>query len=71
VWAASSIGYPSEHDPLAQSLYNIVFNQDVTLGEAVTKAKVDAYTNPDLNKRIPEDVVQTFIFFGDPATRLK
>ena len=67
VLAASSIGYPSEHDPLAQALYSIVFSQDVTLGEAVTKAKEAAYKNGD----IAEDVVETFIFFGDPATKLK
>lgn len=67
VLAASSIGYPSEHDPLAQALYNIVFNQDVTLGEAVTKAKEAAYQE----KKIKEDVVETFIFFGDPATKLR
>jgi len=67
VLAASSIGYPSEHDPLAQALYNIVFNQDVTLGEAVTKAKEGAYKEG----KIIEDVVETFIFFGDPATKLR
>jgi len=67
VLAASSIGYPSEHDPLAQALYSIVFSQDVTLGEAVTKAKEAAYKN----REIIEDVVETFIFFGDPATKLK
>ena len=68
VWAASSIGYPSEHDPLAQALYNLIFKEDVTvLGDAVTEAKKRAYSNND----IMDDVVQTFIFFGDPATKLK
>lgn len=67
VFAASAIGYPSEHDPLAQELYGILFSQDTLLGEAVTKAKEAAYTKGE----IMEDVVQTFIFFGDPATRLK
>lgn len=63
VLAASSIGYPSGHDPLAQAFYSIVFSQDVTLGEAVTKAKEAAYKD--------KDVVETFIFFGDPATVLR
>ncbi|MBI5755847.1 MAG: hypothetical protein HZA12_02885 [Nitrospirae bacterium] len=67
VFAASAIGYPSEHDPLAQALYEILFSEGLTLGEAVTKAKVDAYQNGE----IMEHVVETFIFFGDPATRLK
>ena len=60
-------GYLSDHDPLARKLYNIIFSEDITLGEAVTKAKAEAYTKGE----IMEDVVQTFIFFGDPATRLK
>jgi len=68
VWSASAIGYPSEHDPLAQALYNLIFNENITvLGDAVTEAKERAY----FNNNIPDDVVQTFIFFGDPATRLK
>lgn len=67
VFAASAIGYPSEHDPLAQELYGILFSQEITLGEAVTKAKEAAYTKGE----IMEDVVETFIFFGDPATRLR
>ncbi len=68
VWSASAIGYPSEHDPLARALYNLIFNENVmVLGDAVTEAKKRAYANND----IPDDVVQTFIFFGDPATRLK
>lgn len=62
VFAASSIGYPSEHDPLANALYGVLFQEDgITLGEAVTKAK----------EGLPDDVVQTFILFGDPATRLR
>lgn len=68
VFAASSIGYPSEHDPLAKELYGVIFENDTTLGEAVTKAKEKIYTIGSSND---EDVVQTFIFFGDPATRLK
>lgn len=67
VFAASSWGYLSDHDPLARELYDTIFREDVTLGEAVRKAKTKAY----LNKEIMEDAVQTFIFFGDPATRLK
>ena len=60
-------GYLSDHDPLAKELYSIIFSEDITLGEAVTKAKTEAYTKGE----IMEDVVQTFIFFGDPATKLK
>lgn len=67
VFAASSWGYLSDHDPIARELYNTLLKEDVTLGEAVTKAKAEAYTKGE----IMEDVVQTFIFFGDPATRLK
>lgn len=67
VFGASPWGYLSDHDPLARELYNIIFSEDITLGEAVTKAKAEAYKKGE----IMDDVVQTFIFFGDPATRLK
>jgi len=67
VFAASPWGYLSDHDPLAQELYSILFSEDITLGEAVTKAKAEAYKKGE----IMDDVVQTFIFFGDPATKLK
>lgn len=68
VWSSSTLGFPSEHDPLAQALYNLILNENVTvLGDAVTKAKERAY----YENNIQDDVVQTFIFFGDPATRLK
>ena len=67
VFGASSWGYLSDHDSLARELYNIVFSEDITLGEAVTKAKAEAYKKGE----IMDDVVQTFIFFGDPATKLK
>lgn len=68
VFAASSIGYASEHDPLAKELYGDIFEDGITLGEVVTRAKETAYNN---GKGVPEDVVQTFIFFGDPATKLR
>ncbi|OHB72489.1 MAG: hypothetical protein A2W17_04360 [Planctomycetes bacterium RBG_16_41_13] len=67
VFAASPWGYLSDHDPLAQELYKVLFSENITLGDAVTKAKSEAFTKDE----IMEDVVQTFIFFGDPATRLK
>lgn len=67
VLAPSSWGYLSDHDPLAQELYSILFSENISLGEAVTRAKTRAYTN----NKIMEDAVQAFIFFGDPATKLK
>lgn len=66
-FGASPWGYLSDHDPLARELYDIIFSEDITLGEAVSKAKAESYTRG----AIMEDVVQTFIFFGDPATKLK
>ncbi|MCC7203174.1 MAG: hypothetical protein IT393_11015 [Nitrospirae bacterium] len=67
VLAPGSWGYLSDHDPLAQELYSIMLSENISLGEAVTRAKTKAYTN----NNIMEDAVQTFIFFGDPATKLK
>lgn len=68
VFAASSIGYPSEHESLATALYGVLFQDGMTLGEAVRKAKEEMYIS---GMGVPEDVVNTFIFFGDPATKLR
>ena len=71
VFAASAIGYASEHDPLAEALYNEIFKEEgvTVLGDAVLKAK-EVFSTGKYEDEY-KDVVQTFIFFGDPATRLK
>ena len=73
VFAASAIGYASEHDPLAEALYNEIFKEEgvTVLGDAVLKAKEEVYLTGISENKYMEDIVQTFIFFGDPATRLK
>lgn len=77
VFAASSFGYPTDHALLAQELYGKIFEDGITLGEVVTKARETACNygmDVDGSYRcngINDDVVETFIFFGDPATRLK
>ena len=71
VFAASAIGYASEHDSLAEALYNEIFKEKgvTVLGDAVLRAKEVFSTGKSEDEY--KDVVQTFIFFGDPATRLK
>lgn len=66
VFAPGAIGFPSEHGRLAEALYNFILSDNITLGTAVTKAKTQIY-----NEGLHEDVIQTFILFGDPATKLK
>lgn len=68
VWAAASLGYPSGHQELLNDYYTAVFRDDLTgLGAGVTAAKLAAYAQ----SAFWGEMVETFILFGDPATRLK
>lgn len=65
--APSDRNFTSGHRVVLSSLYRALFQDDVwNLGAAVTAAKLDAYA------RAPGfgDLVQTYIFLGDPYTRL-
>jgi hypothetical protein len=65
--APTGIGYPSDHEVLAEKLFNRLFtDRDTIAGSAVYTAKINAYAQqPSL------DILETFILFGDPATELK
>ncbi|MFQ6069590.1 MAG: C25 family cysteine peptidase [Candidatus Aminicenantales bacterium] len=66
VYAPSGLGYTWEHSLLAKSLYQIIFTPgEVSLGEAVTRAKITAYYSG-----ATPDLVQTYMLFGDPASIL-
>jgi hypothetical protein len=63
VWASSGLTEPEAQAVLNRELIRILFNgESITLGEAVKRAKA---ATPD------PDVRRTWIFFGDPTTRLK
>jgi len=63
VWASTSLGYPSGHQALLGSFYEAIFQDDMyALGAATTAAKFQSSSWDDL--------VKTFVLFGDPATPL-
>ncbi len=67
-WAPSSYAFPTIDTLLYQALFETLFDDDdLTLGSATTTARVKVYLDdPDL----PLAHLETFIYFGDPATRL-
>ncbi len=66
-FAATSSGYPSEHQVLARQIFTHFFeNRNNVVGSLVTAAKIDAY-----NQVFSRDILETFTLFGDPATELK
>jgi hypothetical protein len=67
VWAATSLGYPSDHRLLFREFYEAVFQEHhYVLGAAATAAKIAAYSQDNSLS----ELVETFALFGDPATQL-
>jgi len=67
MWAPTSLGYPSDHQVLLDAFYQAVFMYDQTaLGAATTAAKLELFGQSSS----AEELIQTYILFGDPATRL-
>jgi hypothetical protein len=67
VWSPSGLGYTSEHEALAENLFESFFNDGITrIGESIMQAKVRAYKNDGIS----EDIVSMYTLFGDPATSL-
>ncbi len=65
VWASSALTDPKQQAAVNQELYRQLFaakSQAATVGEAVMRAKTATANS---------DVRQTWLLFGDPATRLK
>lgn len=65
VWASSALTDPKQQSAVNQELYRQLFvtkGQAATVGEAVMRAKAATGNS---------DVRQTWLLFGDPATRLK
>jgi len=65
--APTGLGFPSDHAVLSEKLFNRLFTErDNIAGSAVYTAKINAYAQqPSL------DILETFTFFGDPATELR
>jgi hypothetical protein len=67
VWAPTGLGYPAGHRVLISELYNAIFgDEDHVTGSATTAAKISTYTQ----SAGWEDLVETFVLFGDPASQL-
>ena len=70
VWAATSLGFTSDHKPLIGAFYDEIFlNGNLDLGVATTLAKLAIFLPNPTSTKIKE-TVQTFVFFGDPALEL-
>ena len=65
--APSASAAPEDHEVLGTVLYKNLFQNHVTtLGTLLTLSKIDAYA-----LTASRDILETFIFFGDPALGLK
>jgi hypothetical protein len=68
MWAPSGLGYTSEHEILANELFNRLFQDNETeLGSLTTLAKIAAVTNFGIST----DSLEMFTLFGDPNLRLR
>lgn len=68
VWAPSNLFYPSAHRALLTEFYGELYQEEtVTLGAATTKAKISTHAQSNSW----DELVTTFILFGDPATSLE
>lgn len=67
MWAPTGLSYTSGHKIIMTNFYEALFNnKQYGLGEATTNAKIDTYTQ----NSYWEELVETFVLFGDPATQL-
>jgi hypothetical protein len=66
-FSPTGLGYPDQHDVLAQALLRGLLKPDATIGEAVMAAKRAALAA----RRDLAALVQMYILFGDPALRLR
>jgi hypothetical protein len=63
VWASSGLTEPEAQAMMNRELIRVLFNgESITFGEAVKRAKAST-ADPDVRR--------TWIFFGDPTTKLK
>ena len=66
-WSPTGFGVASGHDLLNKGLFEALFTDDVIqLGPATTLAKLYLAANSSLHN----DLLDTYILFGDPATQL-
>ncbi len=65
--APTGLGFTAEHEVLAEKIFHLMFHDgDTVAGSVVYSGKINAYSQ--IQSR---DILETFTFFGDPATELK
>ncbi len=70
VFSSSGLTYTVENDALSQEVFAVIFgqtSQPLTLGYITTQAIKAAYDKGGIST----GVINSFVLFGDPATRLK
>lgn len=70
-WSPTGFGVASGHDYLHQGFYEALFEHDVRiLGPATTAGKLNLYINGRFADGKPrfDDLLDTYVLFGDPAT---
>jgi hypothetical protein len=67
VWAPTGLGINTGHQALIEEFYNTIFYAGVhALGAATTAAKI----NLDAQGGFWGELIETYVLFGDPATRV-
>lgn len=67
LWSATGLGLAAAHDYLNKGLFEAIFFDDIAqLGLATSQAKLYLYTHTGGYR----DQIDTFLLFGDPASRL-
>lgn len=69
-WSPTGFGVATGHDWLEQGLFLVLFQEDETvLGAAMSRGKEYLYHNAPPHKY--DDLVDTFLLFGDPALQVQ
>lgn len=66
-FSPTGLGYPDQHDILAQALIGKLLAGDVTIGEAAVQAEREALAQ----RADMATLVRMYVLFGDPALRLR
>ena len=65
--APTAWGYPSDHKVFEENIFYGFFTDEIkTAGALMYQAKINTY-----QEIVSREIVETFTFFGDPATQLK
>jgi len=68
MFAPGGLGYPSQHEILANELFQRLFkDKETELGALTTMAKIAAVSNYGISR----DILKMFTLFGDPGLRLR